>query len=336
MEHALPPVDSLDAADVTDLQALIGERTAPIVIRALVNHWPVVEKASVSDKACADYLKELATDEPVVAYQVPANANGRVFYNDDMSGFNFTPRQAPLGTLLDHMLSVNTDAGDSVYVGSTLTDRWLPEFRRQNSVNIGGHQALVSLWIGTQCRIAAHYDFPDNLACCIAGTRRFTLMPPEQIHNLYVGPVDVTPAGQAISMVDYTSPDFERYPRFRQALDSATVAELNPGDALFIPSMWWHQVDSTGTLNGLINYWWRSTPAHLGNPTDVLHHALLSVRSLPEAQRQAWRDVFDYYVFGDTDAAAEHIPPHRRGPLGDMNEMQARRLRAQLLNKLNR
>src|SRR6185295_10671014 len=91
-------------------------------------------------------------------------------------------------------------------------------------------------------RIAAHHDLPDNLACVVAGRRRFTLFPPEQLNNLYVGPLDFTPAGQPISRVDIDTPDLETYPRFAEALNAARRAELGPGDAVYIPALWWHDV----------------------------------------------------------------------------------------------
>ena len=61
------------------------------------------------------------------------------------------------------------------------------------------------------------------------------LFPPDQFRNLYLGPIDNTPAGRAVSMVDFHAPDFNAYPRFREALRHALVAELAPGDAIFIP-----------------------------------------------------------------------------------------------------
>ncbi|MEI9904693.1 MAG: cupin-like domain-containing protein [Asticcacaulis sp.] len=135
--------------------------------------------------------------------------------------------------------------------------------------------------MGTRTRIAAHNDFPDNLACVAVGRRRFTLFPREQFRNLYLGPVDNTPAGRAVSMVDFHAPDFERFPRFRTALDHAVTAELEAGDAIFIPAMWWHHVEGLEPFNVLVNYWWRDTPRWLGQPQDALNLAMLAIRDLP-------------------------------------------------------
>lgn len=93
------------------------------------------------------------------------------------------------------------------------------------------------------------------------GRRRFTLFPPEQIANLYIGPIGHAPTGTPISLVSFREPDFERFPRFREALAAAHVAELEPGDALFIPTLWWHHVESLDKHNVLVNYCGRERPA---------------------------------------------------------------------------
>jgi len=162
------------------------------------------------------------------------------------------------------------------------------------------------------------------------------VFPPEELENLYAGPIDFTPAGQTISLVDFHHPDFDKYPKFKDALKSAQVADLEPGDAIFIPSMWWHHVEALDRLNVLINYWWRSSPAYLGMPMNALNHALLALRDLPVEQRNAWRELFQYYVFDADDKAYEHIPEQCRGVLAPIDEVTARRMRADLLNKLNR
>ena len=73
-----------------------------------------------------------------------------------------------------------------------------------------------------------------------------------------------------------------------------------------------------------------------GGPYDALMYAFFALKPLPADQREVWRKVFDYYIFGDADRAGAHLPKHARGPLGPLDEMKARRLRAQLLNRLNR
>ena len=212
----------------------------PVVLRGLVAHWPMVAAARESIQAAAAYLRgfERADAPPVVATVGAPEIDGRVFYNDDLSGLNFRREHIPLRTVLDTLLKYAAhEAPPMIYVASTTLDTWLPGFRAENDLPLDGRDPLASIWIGNRTRIAAHQDVPDNIACVVAGRRRVTLFPPEQLRNLYIGPLDFNPAGQAISLVDFAAPDLQRFPRFAEAMRHAQVAELEPGDAVFIPSM---------------------------------------------------------------------------------------------------
>ena len=311
--------------------------TEPLLLRGLVADWPFVKAGLDSATAAADYLLRFYGDAMVGAgYVKPENA-GRFFYNEDMSGFNFDRDMAKLDQVLVEILRYErVDAAPSRYVGSTKVDACLPGFRAENDVNLGDRAPLVNFWLGNRTRIAAHWDLPDNLACCAVGHRRFTLFPPEELENLYVGPLHMTPSGREVSLVDFHEPNFDKYPRFRKALKNAQVAELEPGDALFVPSMWWHQVEGLDSLNVLVNYWWRQSPSYMSTPVNALNLALLTIRDLPLEQRKAWQNMFRYYVFEADQDTFQHIPEPARGPLGPIDEQVARQLRADLLNKLNR
>ncbi len=320
-------------AQTVPAEVLHGRNT-PLVLRQLVAHWPLVATAAQSDLALAQHLKQCYPGVPVQAFFAGASAGGRFFYNDDVSGFNFEQRATRLDTLLDTILS--DPAAPCCYMGSTTAEYCLPGITQQNPLPLPADTPLISVWIGNQSHVVAHYDIPDNLACVAAGQRRFTLFAPEQLENLYIGPLEFTPAGQPVSMVDARAPDFTRFPRYAQALANAYSAELNPGDAIFIPSMWWHQVEALAPLNMLVNYWWRSTPSYHGLPSDALLHAILSIRDLPETQRNLWRVQFEHYVFNATAQTAAHIPAPQRGILSGPSELNARKLRSLLLNRLNR
>jgi hypothetical protein len=309
----------------------------PLLLKGLVADWPLVEAAARSADAADRYLRQFYNDTPVTVSVGPPEIRGRIFYDEELTGFNFEMRRVQLNEFLDE-LAMHRDAENPPvhYVGSTTVDYILPGLRDENDLDFGPVKPLVSIWLGNQTCIAAHYDIPDNIACVVAGKRRFTLFPPEQLENLYVGPLDFAPAGQSISMVDLREPDFEKYPKFREALQHAQVADMEPGDAVFIPSMWWHHVQGLDSFNVLINYWWRLSPAYMGTPMDVLNHALLSIRDLPVAQRKAWQGIFEHYVFEPGEDVVAHIPEDQRGVLSPIDDLTARKLRAQLLKQLNR
>jgi hypothetical protein len=295
-------------------------------------------RASLESQAAATtYLRRFYKDATVVAMSGEPDIGGRFFYNDDLSGFNFRMHRTRLDGVLGELANVAGDTkAPSIYVGSTAIDTVLPGFRAENDLNFGVRSPVASIWIGNRTRIAAHHDLPDNLACVVAGHRRFTLFPPEQIANLYVGPLEFTPAGQPISLVDFARPDLERFPRFAEAVAAARVAGLGPGDAIFIPSMWWHHIESLDAFNVLVNYWWRQSPAHMDSPMGALMLALMTVRDLPPAQRAAWENLFRHYVFQPGDETAAHIPERARRSLGSLDANLVRELRANVLARLNR
>ena len=224
----------------------------------------------------------------------------------------------------------------SLYVGSTQTSVWLPGFNEAHPLPMALPAVMTSLWIGNQSRVAAHFDSPRNIAGCVIGQRRFTLFPPDQVTNLYVGPWDLTPAGQPISMVDFDNPDYQQFPRFAEAERHAAVTTLEPGDVIYIPNMWWHQVESLSPINGLVNFWWQETPGVYGSPTEALKHAFLSIRSLPLHQRNALKSLFDHYVFAEDTQHLEHLPEASWGRLDKVSDSLARQLRAELTNSLKR
>jgi hypothetical protein len=162
------------------------------------------------------------------------------------------------------------------------------------------------------------------------------MFPPDQIANLYPGPLDLTPAGQPISLVDVRKPDLDRFPRFAAASRVAEVAELEPGDAVYIPALWWHNVEGLEDFNVLVNYWWRDVPTWFDSPSTSLLHCLLTIKSLPPEQRRSWQAVFDYLIFQPDGAALEHLPPQTRGLFGDLTEANADRIRSLLLKSLSR
>jgi hypothetical protein len=321
-----------DATPDTSREQILTSQV-PVVLRGAVAHWPVVRAGRESPQALRDYLRAFDSGTPVdTMYGDPA-IRGRFFYNDDLSGLNFENRKQRLSESLEQLIAhIETPAPPALYVGALPMDVALPGMARDNALALLDPRIMPRLWLSNRVTVQTHYDLSMNIACVIAGRRRFTLFPPEQLVNLYVGPLEFTLAGQPISMVRLDEPDLARFPKFGEAWRHAQVAELGPGDALFIPYMWWHHVESLEPFNALVNYWWDDTPPWLGSPFEALVHAVMSVHSLPAHRREIWRQVFEHHVF-QQDAAA-HLDPRRRGIQGEMDLRLASGVRAWLIRAL--
>jgi hypothetical protein len=299
----------------------------PAVLRGVAAQWPSV---ALEPHVVMDQLAETASGLPIAHFSLDPAHHGRFFYADGYTSFNYQQEQASITDFfarLRHEASQTAPA--ALFAGSLALPAYFPTFADVEAINrfIPASDFLQSMWIGNQTLTAPHYDNMENIACVVAGRRRFTLFPIEQFPNLYVGPLDLTPAGQPISLVDIRAPDYERFPRYREAEAHGMSAILEPGDAIYIPAMWWHGVESLDPFNVMVNTWWRDVPSYFGSPMQAVYHALLALRDLPPAQRDAWKHVFDNLVFETHGPALEHLPPAARGMFGDLTRSNAAHIR---------
>lgn len=333
----------IDGLKPTSISADIIQSNEPLILKNLIADWPLVKAANESNRAIMDYLSGFYNGRPTVVCKLKPEANGRLFYDESLTLLDYSSYKGRIDDTLEAIYQgFNDQAPDGYYIASNIVNTHLPGLRDENDIVIPrvvddtANPETVSIWLGTATIASCHYDALDNIACCVAGKRRFTLFPPDQVENLYPGPLEPTPGGQAISLVDFDAPDFDRFPRFQDAISSAQVAELEPGDALFLPSMWWHHVQSLAPFNVLVNYWWADAPRYMTSGMNALYAAMLGIRDKPKHERIGWKRLFDYYIFDGPNPSSHFLPDEAKGLLGPLDENSARKLRAYLLNRLNR
>eukprot|EP01080_Neovahlkampfia_damariscottae_P005490 gene5490-9308_t len=133
----------------------------------------------------------------------------------------------------------------------------------------------INIWIGEKRSITSvHKDHYENIYTVIKGKKHFTLYPPTNLPYLYqkfypqaqyemnedeefdVKVMDEESEVPWIS-VDPKNPDFEKFPNFKLATPYCVT--LEPGDMLYLPSLWFHQVEQSVDENGemiAVNFWY--------------------------------------------------------------------------------
>ena len=333
MLGTLKKVAIVEGISACDVPSFIANSKQPIILKGFINDWPIVKKGQESEQSLQNYLLKYAAGKSIVVGHGAPDIDGRIFYDEGLTGLNCKAYKMSLAELFEHIGDHKNDNKPPLYyMGTTSVDASFSNLRQENDIHIEGKSPVMNMWMGNQSTIPAHYDVPNNIACNIYGKRRFTLFPPEQLENLYIGPLDFTPAGQSISLVDFKNPDLTKYPKFTQALEHAQVAELEAGDALFLPSMWWHHVEGLSHFNLLTTFWWSSTDHLLDESGNALLYAVMALRNIPEDKKDIWFNLFKHYIF---DAPPlDHIPEHAKGLLNPLNEKALRNFKDYLIKRL--
>ena len=119
-------------------------------------------------------------------------------------------------------------------------------------------------WIGPARTVTPlHCDYDDNIFAQIWGSKRIFLSPPHHGEYLYTKEANAVLFG---SPFDPEAPDFESFPLARQA--SMIECVVNPGDMLYVPAGWYHQVRAL-TFSLSANRWARAVPFVLDGDASV-------------------------------------------------------------------
>ncbi|WP_102797757.1 cupin-like domain-containing protein [Bowmanella denitrificans] len=311
----------------------------PLIIRGFAQKWPLVISAQQGPQSFVNHLLKFYQGNKARMVVAPPSANKRFYYNEQMTDVNYLSGEERVDLFLGRLLELMDRAVyPAISMQNARLSEILPGLAEENRSDF--FPALEPrLWVGNQGIVSTHYDGSDNLACVVTGRRRFILFPPEQTCHLYPGPLNFTPAGAPTSLVDVNNPDLERYPLFQHARDAAYSAELGPGDAIFIPMLWWHHVESLDKVNALMNYWWNGSSApDAVSPSaiDSLNLALLAMRDLTPKQRNAWRCMFDHYLFKQGVDPCAYIPAQQQHILGKLSPDYIRAIKDYFIQKLQK
>lgn len=226
-------IERIDAPARGEFEQRWVRPAIPVVIRGAMEDWPARALWSV------DYFTRRFGEQPV---PVARTAERRVVHGP-RTGFVFSEQR-----LADYL------ARPEGYVMFLLHQyvRELAEDVRTPSFCPETRWAIRKLWLSpADTRSPLHQDLPDNLYAQVIGRKKVTLISPAETRHLYRQPI--YSKEPQVSRVDAEAPDYDAYPKFRRARPLTLV--LEPGELLYLPRRWWHQMRSID-FSASLNYWW--------------------------------------------------------------------------------
>src|SRR5206468_3294029 len=94
-----------DGVDLKTFNEEIRPAAQPVILKGLVADWPIVRAGRESARALADCLRTHDGGQMVPVTSRPAGTDGHLFYNDEMTGFNFSRAPGKIGAVVERLLA---------------------------------------------------------------------------------------------------------------------------------------------------------------------------------------------------------------------------------------
>lgn len=243
-------IERIEAPHRETFQREFVAANRPVIVAGAMQDWPALSTWA------PEHLKKLVGSRAV---QVFASEDGR------FSGhFGSKAVSLPFDDFIDHAYGMKP-TGLVYYMQQRPLGRFFPELVGDTRVPGLVPEEFSSrlLWIGARgATTVLHYDAQDNFLTQVSGRKHITLFPPSELWRLY--PYPMLSSAPHHSQVNIDAPNRSRFSRFRP--EQAIEFVLAPGEMLFLPNGWWHQVRSLDPSIS-VNFFWRARwQAFLSSP----------------------------------------------------------------------
>ena len=238
-----------------NLETVIANRTEPLIlVNSPVSRWDIVRRWT--PKYLQRHLPKLL--------EVSLSKRKQNLYGTDERDIKLSPKQffkrlKALGegeTPQDRKYpyySLNLEDLVKYEPESVLRHDMLRTPVHQAAIGGGGHPlstgrtaAQLTLWIGaTNVSAVAHYDDVPNSYVQIQGSKRFLLIHPQYAPSMYLHAA-ATKSHRHSQIIDTSAEDIlSKFPKFGKV--KFLEAIVHPGDVLFMPAFWIHEVLALST-----------------------------------------------------------------------------------------
>lgn len=238
--HQSGTIERVESLSADELKERYVRTSTPVLMTGMLEKWPALEKWSL------DYFQERFGSRLMTAGKT---VDGSLIVSDKKG---IPQVELEFGRYIELMRQGRPD----YYLLSPIEER-IPELRDDIELP---ELARRAQWLSTRFWLSRentcsplHRDWPENLFAQIIGRKKFILIDRRETRRVYSRPF--YSGAPNFARVDAESPDLDRFPRFRDV--PRMTFEVKPGELLYLPRMWWHQVRSLD-LSASINLWFGS------------------------------------------------------------------------------
>jgi [protein]-arginine 3-hydroxylase / protease len=221
----------------------------PVILTALIDDWPARRRWTPS------YFAERFGDVKLDAELLQRGKPGE---NESYLESMVTQSM----TIAEYIQAAQDKNDGSIYAAQQPLRTLLPEAAQDirtipyvSRVLCRAAGTTELLWIGSRgCASGLHFDRAHNFNIQVYGKKRWVIFPRSQQSLVYL-PSNLKK--RHFSPIDFDQPDYERFPRYREA--TPIEFEMQPGETLFLPVGWVHHVRTLEFSIG-VNLWWLTWP----------------------------------------------------------------------------
>ncbi len=196
----------------------------PVVIEQLIEDWPAYKKWSL------DYISEVAGNKIVPLYDDrPISSEFK---------FNEPHLKMKMSEYISLLKSKPTKYRIFLYHLMKEVPALQKDFKFPDMGLLFLKQLPMLFFGGENSKVFMHYDidFANILHFHFHGEKQCILYPPSQSKYLYKVPHALISRED----IDFTNPDFEKFPALKEA--EGYVTQLKHGETLYMPEGYWHQM----------------------------------------------------------------------------------------------